>query len=172
MSSFFIYYMSNLFIYAMSNLFIHAMSNLCIYYKSNLFICDMSVIDFGCKQEVGIWRVKQCFPRYGVPIWCLWPNIRFLPSTVTEKNVTKNESLYPRSPKGEGGILFYLCPSVRPSSVQDIFRHIFLSNWETNNKCYTRMELLTETNNKCYTRMELLTETINKCNIELLERTT
>ena len=29
--------------------------------------------------------------------------------------------LYPRSPKGEGGILFYLCPSV----VQDIFRRIF-----------------------------------------------
>ena len=29
--------------------------------------------------------------------------------------------LYPRSPKGEGGILFYL-------SVQDIFRRIFLSN--------------------------------------------
>jgi hypothetical protein len=29
----------------------------------------------------------------------------------------------PRSPKGEGGILFYLCPSV-----QDIFRRIFLSN--------------------------------------------
>jgi hypothetical protein len=28
--------------------------------------------------------------------------------------------LYPRSPKGEGGILFYLCPSVLPS-VQDIF---------------------------------------------------
>jgi hypothetical protein len=35
--------------------------------------------------------------------------------------------LYPRSPKGEGGILFYLCPSVLPS-VQDIFRRIFLSN--------------------------------------------
>ena len=35
--------------------------------------------------------------------------------------------LYPRSPKGEGGILFYLCPSVLPS-VQDIFCHIFLSN--------------------------------------------
>jgi hypothetical protein len=29
------------------------------------------------------------FPQYGIPIWCLWPNIRFLPSTVTEKNVTK-----------------------------------------------------------------------------------
>jgi hypothetical protein len=31
--------------------------------------------------------------------------------------------LYPCSPKGEGGILFYLCPSL-----QDIFRRIFLSN--------------------------------------------
>ena len=35
--------------------------------------------------------------------------------------------LYPHSPKGEGGILFYLCPSVLPS-VQDIFRRNFLSN--------------------------------------------
>jgi hypothetical protein len=68
---------------------------------------------------------------YGVPIWSLWPNIRFLPSIVAEKNVTKNgaymfnvykNQLSPRSPKGEGGILFYLCPSV-----QDIFRRIFLS---------------------------------------------
>jgi hypothetical protein len=42
------------------------------------------------KQEVGIWRVKKHFPRYGVPIWSLWPNIRSLPSTVAEKNVTKN----------------------------------------------------------------------------------
>ena len=42
------------------------------------------------KQEVGIWRVKKRFPRYGVPIWSLWPNIRLLPSIVTEKNVTKN----------------------------------------------------------------------------------
>jgi hypothetical protein len=36
-------------------------------------------------------------------------------------------SLYPRSPKGEGGILFYLCPSVLPS-VRDVFRRTFLSN--------------------------------------------
>jgi hypothetical protein len=27
---------------------------------------------------------------YGVPIWSLWPNIRFLPSIVAEKNATKN----------------------------------------------------------------------------------
>ena len=42
------------------------------------------------KQEVGIWWVKKRFPQYGVPIWSLWPNIRFLPSIVAEKNVTKN----------------------------------------------------------------------------------
>jgi hypothetical protein len=34
------------------------------------------------KQEVGIWQVKKRFPRYGVPIWSLWPNIRFLPLAV------------------------------------------------------------------------------------------
>ena len=39
--------------------------------------------------------------------------------------------LYPRSPKGEEGILFYVCLFFHPSfhpSVQDIFRRIFLSN--------------------------------------------
>ena len=34
--------------------------------------------------------VQKCFPRYGVPRWSLWPNIRSLPSTVTEKSATKN----------------------------------------------------------------------------------
>jgi hypothetical protein len=38
----------------------------------------------------GIWRVKKRFPRYGVPIWSLWPNIRCLPSIVAERNATKN----------------------------------------------------------------------------------
>ena len=42
------------------------------------------------KQEVGIRQVKKRFPRYGVPIWSLWPNIRFLPSIIVEKNGTKN----------------------------------------------------------------------------------
>jgi hypothetical protein len=42
------------------------------------------------KQEVGIWWIQKRFPRYGVPIWSLWPNIRFRPSIVAEKNVTKN----------------------------------------------------------------------------------
>jgi hypothetical protein len=34
------------------------------------------------KQEVGIWWVKKRFPRYEVPIWSMWPNIRSLPSIV------------------------------------------------------------------------------------------
>jgi hypothetical protein len=33
---------------------------------------------------------KTLDPRYGVPIWSLWPNIRFVSSIVAEKNVTKN----------------------------------------------------------------------------------
>ena len=55
-------------------------------------ICSMCVKNNNQvgKQEVGIWWVQKRFPRYGVPIWSLWPNIRFLPSIVAEKNVTKN----------------------------------------------------------------------------------
>jgi hypothetical protein len=51
------------------------------------------------KQEVGIWWVQKCFPRYGVPIWSLWPNIRYQISAINscrEKwaymfNVYKNQ---------------------------------------------------------------------------------
>ena len=45
------------------------------------------------KQEVGIWWVQKRFARYGIPIWSLWPNIRFLPSIVAEKNATTNEHI-------------------------------------------------------------------------------
>ena len=41
----------------------------------------------------GIWWVQKRFPRYGVPIWSLWPNIRFLPSIVAAENATKNEHI-------------------------------------------------------------------------------
>jgi hypothetical protein len=40
------------------------------------------------KQEVGIWWVQKRFPRYGVLLWSLWPNIRSLPSIVAEKNIS------------------------------------------------------------------------------------
>jgi hypothetical protein len=35
-------------------------------------------------------RVQKRFPKYGIPIWSLWRNIRFLSSIVAEKNATKN----------------------------------------------------------------------------------
>jgi hypothetical protein len=55
-------------------------------------VCSMCIkINKVDKQEVGIWWVQKRFPRYGVPIWSLWPNIRSLPSIVDEKDVTKNE---------------------------------------------------------------------------------
>jgi hypothetical protein len=53
-------------------------------------------------------------PTIWYTIWCLWPNIWFLPSTVTEKNVTKNildgrkdrgKTVYPPPPSGSGGII-------------------------------------------------------------------
>ena len=57
----------------------------------NVHICSMCIkINKVGKQEVGIWWVQKRFPRYGVPIWSLWPNIRSLPLTVAEKNMTKN----------------------------------------------------------------------------------
>ena len=61
-----------------------------------IHVCSMCIkINKVDKQEVGIWWVHKHFPRYGVPIWSLWPNIRFLPSIiVAEKNVTKNMHIH------------------------------------------------------------------------------
>jgi hypothetical protein len=51
-------------------------------------VCSMCIkINKIGKQEVGIWWVQKRFPRYGVHIWSLWPNIRSQPSIVAEKNV-------------------------------------------------------------------------------------
>jgi hypothetical protein len=59
--------------------------------SSGFTVCSMCIqINKVGKQKVGIWWDQKRYPKYGIPIWCLWPNIRFLPSTVTEKNATKN----------------------------------------------------------------------------------
>jgi hypothetical protein len=68
------------------------------------------------KLEVGIWRVKTHFPRYGVPIWSLWPNIRFLPSIVAEKNAMKT-------------VFADLVGFYTHWTYMNIFHHIFLSNY-------------------------------------------
>ena len=52
--------------------------------------CDEKYVGRMEGQEVEIWRIQKHYPQYGIPIWRLWPNIRFLPSTVTEKTATKN----------------------------------------------------------------------------------
>ena len=41
-------------------------------------------------QQTGSRNLTGPKPQYGIPIWRLWPKIRFLPSIVTEKNATKN----------------------------------------------------------------------------------
>jgi len=85
------------------------------------YICSMYIkINKVGKQEVGIWRVQKQFPRYGVPIWSLWRNIRFLPSIVAEKNIlgwtegqmdilTEIKQYIPPPPPGSGGIIMKLC---------------------------------------------------------------
>jgi hypothetical protein len=94
-----------------------------------------------------IWWVQKRYPQYGIPIWCLWPNIRFLPSKVTEKNATKiildgrkdgwtegrkdgrtdeqtdrGKTVYPPPPSGSGGIINVIFSD-------NNFRRIFLSNF-------------------------------------------
>jgi hypothetical protein len=49
----------------------------------NEHICSMCIkTNKVGKQAVGIWWVQNRFPQYGIPIWRLWPNIRFLSSIV------------------------------------------------------------------------------------------
>jgi hypothetical protein len=85
----------------------------------NEHICSMCIkINKVGKQVVGIRWVQKRYPQYGIPIWCLWPNIRFLPSTVTEKIATKNilddrrtdrgKTVYPPPPSGSGGINIFI----------------------------------------------------------------
>jgi hypothetical protein len=81
-------------------------------------------------QEVGIWWVQKRFPRYGVPIWSLWPNIKFLPLIVAEKNVTNVFILYKRfvfiPPLPGGGRGYTVLPlSVLPSVPRYFSSHFF-----------------------------------------------
>jgi hypothetical protein len=60
----------------------------------------------GSKTLPTIWGINDDVKK--ISIWLvIWKYLELL-------DILK-VCLYPRSPKGEGGILFYLCPSVRPS---------------------------------------------------------
>jgi hypothetical protein len=39
------------------------------------------------RRKMSIYGSQKRFPQYGIPIWSLWPNIRFLSSIFAEKNV-------------------------------------------------------------------------------------
>jgi hypothetical protein len=78
------------------------------------------------KQEVGIWRVKKRFPWYGVPIWCLWPNIRSLSSIGCKLrnpwpiHFKLRTVFIPPLPEGGGGytvLPLSVCPSFRSSKI-------------------------------------------------------
>ena len=61
--------------------------------KDNKMNCElMLTYDTPALRQTGSRNLtgQKHFPRYGVPIWSLWPHIRSLPSIVAEKNVTKN----------------------------------------------------------------------------------
>ena len=42
------------------------------------------------QRKISIHGSQKRFPQYGIPIWNLWPNIRFLSSIFAENNATKN----------------------------------------------------------------------------------
>jgi hypothetical protein len=46
------------------------------------------------RRKMSRYGSQKRFPQYGIPIWSLWPNIRFLSSIFAEKNVMKNEHIW------------------------------------------------------------------------------
>jgi hypothetical protein len=90
-------------------------------------------------QRSDIWSqaVQKHFPQYGVPIWTLWPNIRFLPSIVAEKNATKNVHICSMSilwvafldPSNSYFLFADLVGFYTHWTYMHIFRRIFLSNY-------------------------------------------
>jgi hypothetical protein len=73
--------------------------------------------------QIFSWNVKRKKQSTFCRVWwCLWPNIRFLPSTVTKKNVTKNILDGRKDEQTDRGKTVY-------PQYMLIFRRIFLSNY-------------------------------------------
>jgi hypothetical protein len=115
------------------------------------------------KQEVEIWRVQKRYPQYGIHIWSSWPNIRFLPSIVAEKNATKNildgrteVKQYTPLPSGEWG--YNNCNLL-----------IKGQSGEGNNKAYTYTYYIQFLFLSCYFTNCYVALKIDRCNMFVLE---
>jgi hypothetical protein len=83
--------------------------------EKNEHICSMCrKINKVGKQEVGIWWVQKRFPRYGIPIWFLWPSdfchqqlLRKMRRKIswTDGRTDRGKTVYPPPPLGSGGII-------------------------------------------------------------------
>ena len=93
---------------------------------SCIWSCLMSYFKWSISDEAtSYWTIHRLYKFSASPVKLCYVTIKLPIHFGNSSNTIL--LLYPRSLKGEGGILFYLCSSVLPS-VQDIFRRIFLSN--------------------------------------------
>ena len=88
-----------------------------LFCSHNILSCSLNILF--CSHNISYCSLNILFCSHNISYCSL--NILFCSHNISYCSL--NILLYPRSRKGEGGILFYLCPSV-----QDIFRRIFLSN--------------------------------------------
>jgi hypothetical protein len=112
---------------------------------ANTNVCSMCIkINKIGKQEVGIWWVQKRFPRYGVPIWRLWLNIRFLPSIVAEKNATKNEhimiNVYKNQQSRQTGSRNLMSPKTFPTIWGTYMKHVTKYQISVINSCWEKCD--------------------------------
>ena len=98
------------------------------------------------KQEVGIWWIQKRFPRYGVPIWSLWPNIRSLPSIVAEKNAFKNGhtkcmlNVYKNQQNRQTGSRNLMGPKTVPTIWGTYMKHVTKYQISAINSCWEKFD--------------------------------
>ena len=116
------------------------------------------------KQEVGIWRVQKRFPRYGVHIWSLWLNIRFLPSIVAGYYNVDNKlgDSKDTSTISAVNILLSASNGVRLGAFDDNVINASILGTTLNNidqcidRAFSKLENTNSMVNKCYSNMHKL----------------
>jgi hypothetical protein len=89
----------------------------------NEHLCSICIqINKVGKQEVGIWWIQKHFPRYGVPIWSVWPYFSIVRYCHQKFCISNFIVIITPLTEGGGGMLFYFCPSVRPSDKNQLSR--------------------------------------------------